>query len=649
MDNILFTIDVGTRKMAAIVAEKLPDGKLKILGSSYRVHHDRALIDGQVEDIEETSKHIRILKEKLEERLGLQLKKVNLAVAGRGLRSVIVKDGITVEGDEITEDNMKSAILQTLITAQKTFPNAGLVGYSINTYYVDGYATASPKYRMGRTLEAEIVATFLPEQPVYALIKAAGLADLEVSFITLEPIAAITSTITPELRFFHLALVDIGGGTSDISISKEGKIVGYDVIPIAGDEITETLANKFLIPFTTAERIKIKLSTEEEVYTRDILGNKLIITRKDYLETIRPLIDKLTTEIAEKILSMGGDVPRAVVLVGGGSRTPLLREMLAQKLNLPVERVGIRFPLGRGFKILPRRMVDPAWAVAVGTTLLAKDHSGVPLIHVSINGIPVTLFSLSTPTVKEALARLGLSIKDFYGKPSPGTVITIDGKIFSFPGIMGSPPQLRVSGETASLDTPLKDGDFIEIIQGEDAPIKIITVEEVLKEAVPQVRVNGKPVNIDFSLLQKDGIEAQSIKDGSSYMLKPQTVGEIIKMLKPHYGTLTTENSLSENTMLVNIKSLNLTTVKEETRNTSPSMVSEKTESNNVIHIIAQGEHIDVPLQEGDIIASVLSKVPQLIAKLMKQGGTIAIYLNGKKAGYSTPLRPGDTLELKVQ
>ncbi|NOZ92144.1 MAG: cell division protein FtsA, partial [Dictyoglomi bacterium] len=67
MEDIIFTIDVGTRKMAAIVAQKEENGKLKVLGSSYRVHHDRALIDGQVEDIEETSKHIKLIKEKLEE------------------------------------------------------------------------------------------------------------------------------------------------------------------------------------------------------------------------------------------------------------------------------------------------------------------------------------------------------------------------------------------------------------------------------------------------------------------------------------------------------------------------------------------------------------------------------------------------------
>ena len=647
VDNVIFTIDVGTRKMAAIVSEKEEDGRLKVIGSSYRVHHDRALIDGQVEDIEETSKHIRLIKEKLEERLGIKLTKVNLAVAGRGLKSIKVKDGIDISGEEVTADDMKQAVLQALSSAQKQFPSAGLVGYSINSYFVDGYMTQNPKYRIGRRLEVEIIATFLPEQPVYALMKSAELAGLEVSFITLEPIAAITSTIPPEIRYFHLALVDIGGGTSDISISKDGKIVGYDVIPIAGDEITEALSNRYLLPFTTAERIKIKLTADREVATRDILGNKVVITRDEYIETIRPVVDDLTSQIAEKILSLGGDTPRAVILVGGGSRTPLIREMLAEKLSLPLERVGIRFPMGRGFKILPRRLSDPAWAVAVGTTLLAAEHQGVPLIKVTLNGIPISLFSLTSPTVKEAMARLGLSLKSFYGKPSPGTVITVDDKLVSFPGMMGKPPKITVSGKEASLDTPLHNGDDILIIKGENAPIYIPTADEVINKVAPKVFIDGNPVSIDFTLTDRENTPVSEISDGETYHLQPRTVEDLIISLQSQYGKLIPESELAPETPLSQIQTIYLKTIKKEhMENISETQDNMATD---IIHIISSVGNKDIPYTPGDIVASVLSKVPDMISALMSEGKKITIYINGTKAGYSAPLKAGDTIELRLE
>ena len=646
MEDIIFTVDVGTRKIAAIVAKIEKDGKLKVLGSSYRIHHDRALIDGQVEDIEQTSKHIIAIKEKLENKLDIKLKKVNLAVAGRGLKSIKIKTGIDIRNEEVTEEDMNNAIMQALATAQRNFSNAGLVGYNVNTYFVDGYPTNNPKYRRGRHLEVEIIATFLPEQPVYALLKAAELAELQVSFITLEPIAAITATIPQEIRQFHLALVDIGGGTSDISISKNGKIIGYDVIPIAGDEITEAISNQYLLPFTTAERVKIKLTHENEVITRDILGNKLTINRTEFIKTIQPVIDTLTDHIAEKILSLGKTAPRAVILVGGGSKTPLIKEFISKKLNIPIERVGIRFPLSRGFKILPRRIAEPSWAVAVGTTLLAAKQQGIPLIEVKVNGIPISLFSINQPTVKDALIRLGLSIKELYGKPSPGTVINIDGKIISFPGILGSPPRITVSGNKASINTEISNGDTITISKGDDAPTYIPSVEDVLNQVIPEIYIDEKKVSVNFHLLDLNGNKVENIVDSGSYKIFPSTIQELIEYLHPEWGTLETISPINPNTRLIDLKVVKLT---KKVYNENKMLKQSSKDNGEFIYILTPIKNIVIPYRKGDIVASVLSQIPDIISELMKQGNKINIYVNSRKAKYSTPLTAGDKIELKPE
>jgi len=646
VEDIIFTVDVGTRKIAAMVAKVEKDGKLKVLGSSYKIHHDRALIDGQVEDIEQTSKHIKAIKEKLENKLAIKLKKVNLAVAGRGLKSIKIKTSVDIRNEEVTEEDMNNAVMQALATAQKNFPNAGLVGYNINTYFVDGYPTNNPKYRRGRLLEVEIIATFLPEQPVYALLKAAELAELQVSFITLEPIAAITATIPQEIRQFHLALVDIGGGTSDISISKNGKIIGYDVIPIAGDEITEAISNQYLLPFTTAERVKIKLTQENEVITRDILGNKLTINRTDFIKTIQPVVDILTDHIAEKILSLGKTAPRAVILVGGGSKTPLIKEFISKKLNIPVERVGIRFPLSRGFKILPRRIVEPSWAVAVGTTLLAAKQQGIPLIEVKVNDIPISLFSINRPTVKDAIIRLGLSLKELYGKPSPGTVINVDGKIISFPGILGSPPTITVSGNKASINTEISNGDIIVIEKGRDAPTYIPSVEDVLNQVTPEIYIDEKKVSVNFHLLDLNGNKVKNIVDSGRYKIFPSTIQELIECLHPEWGTLETISPANPNTRLIDLKVVKL---KKKVYNQKEILKQPSKDKGEFIYVSTPTRNILIPYKKGDIVASVLSQIPDIISELMNHSHKISIYVNGKKAKYSTPLTAGDKIELKPE
>src|SRR5690606_22252797 len=98
------------------------------------------------------------------------------------------------------------------------------------------------------------IATFLPEMVVESLYTVMERAGIEVTYLTLEPIAALNVAIPSELRLLNLALADIGAGTSDIAVTKSGTVIAYDMVPIAGDEVTEAIAHNFLVDFNTAER-----------------------------------------------------------------------------------------------------------------------------------------------------------------------------------------------------------------------------------------------------------------------------------------------------------------------------------------------------------------------------------------------------------
>ena len=106
-------------------------------------------------------------------------------------------------------------------------------------YYLNGYEIGNLEGHKAHTIGADVLATFLPEEVVDGLYAAVDQADLEVSNLTLEPIAAINVAIPERFRLLNIALVDVGAGTSDISVVKEGSVIAFGMMPLAGDEITE--------------------------------------------------------------------------------------------------------------------------------------------------------------------------------------------------------------------------------------------------------------------------------------------------------------------------------------------------------------------------------------------------------------------------
>lgn len=162
--------------------------------------------------------------------------------------------------------------------------------------------------------------------------------NLKVVNLTLEPIAAMEAAIPKNLRLLNIALVDIGAGTSDIAISSKESISAYGMVPMAGDEITETIVQEYLVDFNTAENIKRSIVKEEEIKYIDVLGMENIISSESVYKLIDSIVIKTGEEISKKILELnGGKAPSAVFLVGGGAHTPGILEAIADKLKLPLK------------------------------------------------------------------------------------------------------------------------------------------------------------------------------------------------------------------------------------------------------------------------------------------------------------------------
>ena len=241
-DDIVFAMDIGTRTIAGVVGRQEGDC-FHVLATEVCEHKSRAMMDGQIHDIDQAAVTAMEVKQRLEARMGFRLKRVAIAAAGRVLKTCQVKVEKSLEPDaEIDADFVSSLEIEGIQRAQMFLDENSesdernqyyCVGYSVINYYLNGYMISKLTGHKGKTAGAEILATFLPLTVVDSLYSVVNRTGLEVSSLTLEPIAAINVVIAPDLRLLNLALVDIGAGTSDIALTKEGSVFAYAMAPIA--------------------------------------------------------------------------------------------------------------------------------------------------------------------------------------------------------------------------------------------------------------------------------------------------------------------------------------------------------------------------------------------------------------------------------
>ena len=351
-----------------------------------------------------------------------------IAAAGRVLKTCQVKVEKSLEPDaEIDADFVSSLEIEGIQRAQMFLDENSesdernqyyCVGYSVINYYLNGYMISKLTGHKGKTAGAEILATFLPLTVVDSLYSVVNRTGLEVSSLTLEPIAAINVVIAPDLRLLNLALVDIGAGTSDIALTKEGSVFAYAMAPIAGDEITERISQQYLVDFTTAEKIKTSLSSgKDKIRFTDILKKKHEISAAEVLRDIEDTIRLLATTISGKILEYNRKAPNAVFLVGGGSRIPLLPKILAEQLGLPEDRVVVRGrDVIKGVKFSDRKLHGPEAVTPFGIAVTAQMYAGKDFLSVTVNDKKVKLFNSKKLTISDALVIYGFDAENLIGR-----------------------------------------------------------------------------------------------------------------------------------------------------------------------------------------------------------------------------------------
>lgn len=512
----VFALDIGTRSIIGMVG--IPDGeRIEIVAIEQIEHTQRAMIDGQIENIDQVARVAGMVKERLEKKLGCKLARVAVAAAGRSLRTKSVTYELDLGQVQRIDAEMVSRLEAGAISEAETAFFGGdvdeggqrfyLVGYSVSRYYLDDYILSNLVDHNGRVLKADVIATFLPAEVVESLYAAMRKIGLEIASLTLEPIAAINAAIPPGIRLLNLALVDIGAGTSDIAVCRDGYITGYTMAVQAGDELTESIMKEYLVDFQTAEKIKFATAGDGPIHFNDIMGFEQTITRQQLAAGMKKAVDSLCEEICQKILEANGGVPSAVFLAGGGSLFPGLPEGIVDRLHMDPKRVAIA---GRNFGTSAwsneYELDNPEYATPLGIVISA----GLNMIHdsfrIHLNGQPAKLFRNGTFTVMNILMMNGYSYQDMMGKSGQNIVVRFNGQRRVFYGEKAEPCVLRVNGEDAQLSDMVQAGDQLEFTPVHHGADASAALSDLIDPATPGITINGKKARTDGPLKNGDVI-----------------------------------------------------------------------------------------------------------------------------------------------
>ncbi len=491
-EDLIFSLDIGTRTVVGIVAEQRSDG-FRILDYEQIEHPGRAMTDGQVEDIGAVSAIVGRVKQRLEERLGTTLHNAAVAAAGRTLRTVRTKLERQLPPDTaIDRDFVLGMESEAIEQAQQTIQNNDapvsmrfyFVGYSIVQYAMDDMPVASLLGHTCSKATVELIAAFLPFSVIESLYASVEGCGLDVVSLTLEPIAAMNVLIPPELRLLNLALVDIGAGTSDIAVCRDGAVCAYEMATIAGDEITEAIIKNCLVAFETAEQLKRALSGPDETFEyEDVLCAQHRISRHDLFAAIEPAVDALAKTIAERILACNGEVPAAVFVIGGGSQIPGLGERLSTYLKLDPSNIsaGRTRPL-RGVISDFSALSSPEYVTPIGIGLTSVSQHSFQFWGVSVNGKPLKLLITREIRMIDLLLMAGYQTTQILGRTGRNLSYYVDGAQQLIKGGLPTHALLRCNGNEASVDTLVYPGDAISFEPAENGSDARRTLGEIVSE-----------------------------------------------------------------------------------------------------------------------------------------------------------------------
>ena len=215
-EELVFGLDIGTRSMVGTVGYRQGE-RFVVTAQEIRQHQTRAMLDGQIHDINRVAAAIADIRQALQDKTGIKLEEVCIAAAGRVLKTMNVHVDMDLDKERnVTKEDMSNLISLGIEQAFEDFQEKNdtnmhfyCVGYSVVRYFLNGLWMGQPEHHKAKTIGADIIATFLPDDVVDGLYSAVELAGLRVANLTLEPIAAIRVAIPEKYRLLNIAMIAV--------------------------------------------------------------------------------------------------------------------------------------------------------------------------------------------------------------------------------------------------------------------------------------------------------------------------------------------------------------------------------------------------------------------------------------------------------
>jgi cell division protein FtsA len=370
MNVDLYTgIDVGTTKICTLVAQELEDGLLQIIGVG--IEPSRGLKRGVVVNVEEAARAIAASVDKAQRTAGYEIASAVISLAGAQVSSINSRGVVGVTGEVIAPEDVARASEAARAIAVPY--DRQIVHVMPRGFVVDGQeGIRNPVGMHGYRLEMETHIITASSTALRNLAQCVQICGVEVEGFVLNPIASAETVLRETERDMGVAVVDIGGGTTDLALYHDGTVSHTAVLPVGGNHVTSDIAHGLRMPTEVAESIKLAHGhtlasdiTPGESFMVRLFGEEdpVQVLRSDLVSIIQPRMEEIYSMVLQEIERVGmlNYLPAGVVLTGGASLLPGARPLASQCLGLPVRVAG-----PGDLKGLVDQLNSPAYATSVG-------------------------------------------------------------------------------------------------------------------------------------------------------------------------------------------------------------------------------------------------------------------------------------------
>lgn len=377
-NELIVGLDIGTTKICAVIGEPTPDG-VDIVGIG--TSPSTGLRKGVVVNIEQTVQSIKKAVEEAELMAGYPIRSCYAGIAGSHIKGFNSHGVIAVKGGEVTPRDVERVIDAAKAVAIP--PDREVVHTLPQEYIVDDQQQiADPLGMSGVRLEVKVHIVTGAVTSAQNIVRSCHRSGLDVADIVLESVASSKAVLTEEEREIGVALVDLGGGTSDLAVFSGNAIKHTGVLALGGSNLTNDIAFGLRTPMSAAEKIKIKygsaltelVKADESIEVPSVGGRGARkLSRQVLAEICEPRVEEILTLIDQELIRSGfkNQIAAGVVLTGGTSQILGIQEMGEQIFGLPT-RIG--YPTGVGGL---KDVVDsPKHATAVGLLLYGAEKEG---------------------------------------------------------------------------------------------------------------------------------------------------------------------------------------------------------------------------------------------------------------------------------